>query len=205
MNKHLVAFYVLVAICIIGLTYFVQSYPISEFDLYMTREIQLQRGWNLTFLMKFISVFYNGGIGPLSIIIASLFFFLTDHRREARFTLAVIIPDLFNLLIKILINRPRPTLADANILSKFTQSGFPSGHVVHYVVFFGFILAVMLAKKDIPMFWRISVGAISAFLIFTVSISRIFLGAHWATDVLGAYLFGFIYLGIMLKFYLTRR
>jgi undecaprenyl-diphosphatase len=202
MNKRLLAVYALAAMSIVGLIFFVQHYPISSFDLHMTQEIQEQRAWDLTPLMKFVSIFADPRIGPLSIIIVSLLFFLTYHRREAYFSLAVILPDLFNILIKILIHRPRPTLEDAKILLKFTQSGFPSGHVVHYVVFFGFLFAVMFVGKNISLFWRIFVGIFSAFLILTVSISRIFLGAHWATDVIGGYLFGFVYLGIILTFYL---
>jgi undecaprenyl-diphosphatase len=186
----------------VGLTFFVRNYPLSSFDLHMTRKIQEQRAWNLTPLMKFVSIFGDPGIAPLSVIIAFLFFFLTYHQREAYFTLAVILPDLINVLIKIWIHRPRPTLEDAKILLKFTQFGFPSGHVVHYVVFFGFLFTVMIANKNISLFWRIFVGILSAFLIFAVSISRIYLGAHWATDVIGGYLFGFAYLGIALKFYL---
>jgi len=202
MNKRLLAFYALVAVSIMGLIFFVLNYPISSFDLHMTQEIQEQRAWDLTPLMKFVSIFGDPRIGPLSIIIVSLLFFLTYHRREAYFALAVILPDLFNILIKILIHRPRPTLEDAKILLKFTQSSFPSGHVVHYVVFFGFLFAVMIVGENISLFWRIFVGILSAFLILTVSISRIFLGAHWATDVIGGYLFGFVYLGIILTFYL---
>ena len=202
MNKRLLAFYALVVVSIIGLTIFVQNYPISSFDLTMTREIQEQRARDLTLLMKFISIFGDTLVAPLSIIIASMFFFLTYRRREACFTLAVILPDLFNILIKIVIHRPRPTLEDAKIFLKFTQTGFPSGLVVHYVVFFGFLLTVMIVDKNIPIFWRISVGLLSAFLILTVSISRIYLGAHWATDVIGGYLFGFAYLGIILRYYL---
>ena len=202
MNKRLLAFYVLVVVSIIGLTFFVQIYPISSFDLLMTEEIQEQRAWDLTLPMKFISFFGDSVGAPLSIIIASLFFFLTYRRREAWFTLAVIIPDLFNMLVKLLIHRPRPTLEDAKILLKFTQSSFPSGHVVHYVVFFGFLLTVMSVNKKITLFWRIFIGIFSTFLILTISISRVYLGAHWATDVIGGYLFGFIYLGIILKFYL---
>ena len=188
-------------VSIIGLTIFVENHPISNFDLQMTQEIQEQRAWDLTLPMKFISVFGDAAVAPVSIIIASLFFFLTYRRREAYFTLAVIFPDLFNMLIKILIHRPRPTLENAKIFLSFNQSSFPSGHVVHYVVFFGFLLTVMIVNKNISLFWKIFVGILSAFLILTVSISRIYLGAHWATDVIGGYLFGAVYLGIMLKLY----
>jgi len=204
MNKRLLTFYAVIAASIIGLTFFVQMHSISAFDLYMTKEIQALKARDLTILMEFISIFGNPGVAPLSILITALIFFRTRYQREGWFTLSVAIPDLFNILIKIAVHRPRPTLADAKVLLKFTQSGFPSGHVVHYVVFFGFLLVVMFANKKIPSLCRISVGILSAFLILTVSISRIYLGAHWATDVLGGYLFGFIYLGIILKFYLHR-
>ena len=187
---------------ILGLIFFVHYYPTSPFDVYVTQEIQELKMGNFASLMKFISIFGDPVILPLSIIFTSLFFFVTYNRREAFFTLAVILPDLSNILIKILIHRPRPTLENAKILLKFTQSGFPSGHVVHYVVFFGFLLTVMCVNKKIPSFWRIFIGILSAFLILTISISRIYLGAHWATDVIGGYLFGFAYLGIILKFYL---
>jgi membrane-associated phospholipid phosphatase len=201
MNKRLVVFYTLVVVGIIGLTIYVQYFPTSNFDLHTTQEIQEHRAWDPTSLMKLISVFGNAVGASLSVIAASLLFFFTRRRREAYFTLSVIVPDLFNMLVKLLIHRPRPTPEDAKIFLTFTQTGFPSGHVVHYVVFFGFLLTVMIVDKSIPSLWRILVGILSAFLILTVSISRIYLGAHWATDVIGGYLFGVVYLGIILTFY----
>ena len=202
MNKRLLSFYALVAVSIIGLTFFVLKHPISSFDINVTHEIQQLKMGHLTSMMELISVFGDPAVALISIIIASLFFFRYYHKREAYFTIATILPDLFNILIKILIHRPRPTLENAKIVFKFTQTAFPSGHVVHYVVFFGFLLTVMIVNKKIPPFWRLFIGISSVFLILTVPISRIYLGAHWATDVLGGYLFGFIYLGIILKFYL---
>lgn len=196
------AFYALAIVSIIGLIVLVQNFPVSNFDLLVTREIQEQRVWDPTPLMKCISIFGDAVVAPFPVIIAALLFYITHRRREAYFTLAVIFPNLFNMLIKILIHRPRPTVEDAKIFQEFTQSGFPSGHVVHYVVFFGFLVTVMIVDKTISTFWRLFVGILSAFLILTVSISRIYLGAHWATDVIGGYLFGFVYLGIILKYYL---
>lgn len=202
MNKRLFAFYALVVVSIIGLTVLVENYPISSFDLFVTREIQAQRAWDPTLLMRCISIFGDAVFAPFPVIIAALLFFTTNRRREAYFTLAVILPDICNFLIKLLIHRPRPTSIDAKVLSHFTETGFPSGHVVHYVVFFGFLLAVMIVDKSISRLWRIPVGILCTFLILTVSISRVYLGAHWATDVIGGYLFGAVYLGIMLWYYL---
>ena len=202
MNKRLLVFYAFIASAIMALIFFVHYHPTSSFDIHVTHEVQELKMGNFTSLMKFISMFDNPVIMALSVILASLFFFVTHNRREFCFVFATLIPDLLNILVKIMVSRPRPTLENAKLFLNFGQSSFPSGHVVHYVVFFGFLLAVMFVNKKIPSFWRIFIGSFSAFLVFTISISRIYLGAHWATDVIGGYLFGFAYLGIILKFYL---
>ena len=124
MNKRLLIFYAFIVSSILGLIFFVHYYPTSPFDVYVTQEIQELKMGNFASLMKFISIFGDPVILPLSIIFTSLFFFVTYNRREAFFTLAVILPDLSNILIKILIHCPRPTLENAKILLKFTQNRF---------------------------------------------------------------------------------
>ena len=202
MNKRLLVFYAFIASVILGLIFFVHYFPTSSFDIYVTHEIQKLTIGNFTSLMKFISIFGSLVVVPLSVILTSLLFFVTYNRRESYFIFTTLIADLLNILVKMMISRPRPTLENAKLFLNFNQSSFPSGHVVHYVVFFGFLLTVMSVNKKITLFWRIFIGIFSTFLILTISISRVYLGAHWATDVIGGYLFGFIYLGIILKFYL---
>jgi undecaprenyl-diphosphatase len=198
----MLALYALAALSIVGLIILVRNYPLSSFDFYVTHELQEIKSGRFTGLMKFISLFGNSGMMPGSVIFVSLLFFVNHYHRESRYILAVLIADVLSFLVKLLVNRPRPTLEDAIVMLKFHYPAFPSGHVVHYVVFFGFLIAVMVVKKKIPLWCRTSIGIFSAFLIVSISVSRIYLGAHWATDVVGAYLFGFIFLGALLTFYL---
>ncbi|MCX5794663.1 MAG: phosphatase PAP2 family protein [Elusimicrobia bacterium] len=201
-HKRLLALYACLAAAVAGLISFVRLHPISSFDIYVTQESQELGMRHLTAVMRGISFFGDPIVASLSIILASALFFAARCRRESFFVLAAPVADLLNSLVKMLVGRPRPTWENAELLTDAGQSSFPSGHVVHYVVFFGFLLAVMSANKKIPSFWRIVIGVLSAFLILSISISRIYLGAHWVTDVIGGYLFGFAYLGIVLRLYL---
>ena len=196
------AFYGIITISLAVLIFFIMKYPVSIFDYYITHEIQQIKRGDFGSLLAFISIFGNSAIMSLSVIYASLFFYWTNFRRESKFVLGVMVIDTLNFLVKLLINRPRPTAKDVKVLLHFDYPGFPSGHVVHYVAFFGFLLTVMIVNKKVPLFWRILIGAFSIFLILTISVSRIYLGAHWATDVIGAYLFGILFLGMLLTFYL---
>jgi undecaprenyl-diphosphatase len=66
---------------------------------------------------------------------------------------------------------------------------FPSGHTVHYVVFLGFLwfLTLVLVR---PRLLRWTLLAVNGALVLLVGLSRVYLGAHWASDVLGGYLLG---------------
>jgi len=106
----------------------------------------------------------------------------------------------FATAAKIIVHRPRPTEDLVHIVQRVGEFSFPSGHVVFYVTFFGFLffLAFTLFK---PVIWRTLAGIVFGGLIVLVGPSRVFLGAHWPSDVVGAYLLGSLCLVAVIYFY----
>ena len=107
-----------------------------------------------------------------------------------------LVPDLLNLVIKEAIARPRPTadLVDVTIGWGGLQGfGFPSGHAVHAVVFYGLLL--YLAWRYVPR--RPVVRAIAVAVVGYILLTGPWLlyeGRHWLLDVLGGYAYGTVYL-----------
>jgi undecaprenyl-diphosphatase len=70
-----------------------------------------------------------------------------------------------------------------------------------YTVFFGFLL--FLAWTRLPRsIWRVLATSLAGLLIVSIGPSRMYLGAHWLSDVIAAYLFGIIILAFGIEFYL---
>ncbi|SKB47091.1 phosphatase PAP2 family protein [Daejeonella lutea] len=186
----------------IALTILVSSFPVSVVDREFSEEIQEHQHPFIDSVMKIISW---PGYAPQSIIIVltvAAIFFLYKRRKESLFILLTMISGIIGRSLKILIDRPRPTDDLVLIIEKAKHQSFPSGHVLFYVSFFGFLIILMYHLKDINKSLRICVMAFCAFMIFTVPVSRIYLGAHWFTDVLGGALLGILILFGLSYFYM---
>ena len=151
--------------------------------------------------MRFVSLMGDPLIASAMIIVAALFFIGIQYQREALFFLLVPIADFVGVIIKNIIQRPRPSEFLINIYTQVSGSSLPSGHVIHVVIFFGFLFTLMFIVKKIPYALRWIIGIVSIFMIILISISRIYLGAHWASDVIGGYLVGFPLLLLLLLSY----
>lgn len=103
-------------------------------------------------------------------------------------------------LIKVMVHRPRPGKDLVSVLLELTSYSFPSGHVLTYTVFFGFLffLTYTLLK---PSIGRLVLLVIWGLLVGLVGLSRIYLGNHWASDVTGAYLLGSLLLTLTIYVY----
>ncbi|HTY39495.1 MAG TPA: phosphatase PAP2 family protein [Candidatus Paceibacterota bacterium] len=177
--------------------------PIMLTDVTISREIQEDVGRGPLPVMEFISLFGTPAVAAATVIFFAAGFAVLRHRREALFVLLTPLASLANVLIKLVVNRPRPTPAAVIVYEQLKDASFPSGHVVFYVVLFGFLAAIMIVQHRLPRFLRIIVGTVSLGLIVGVSVSRIYLGAHWLTDVIGGYLVGFVFLSVYLRFYFS--
>jgi membrane-associated phospholipid phosphatase len=173
-------------------------------DLKITSFIQNFESPSFDNIMKFVS--FWGNVAPLLIVtlLTAVFFYYFSYKKEAFFILLVLVADFINLVVKYLVNRPRPTDLFVNIYHQFKSPSFPSSHVFHYVVFFGLLIYfshVLKFKKSIKYLTVIP----CYLLILFIPISRIYLGVHWVTDVIGAFLLGLIALLLLIASYNTKK
>jgi len=136
---------------------------------------------------------------PLVIMSAAVFLALR-LRVEALFIILASGTNVVSWLIKRLVRRQRPTHEQAHVAQVINEPGFPSGHVMHYLSFYGFLAAAALANLRPSRLRRVVVGVCTA-MIGLVGPSRVYLGAHWPSDVAAGYLFGGLYLGGLLEAY----
>lgn len=179
----------------------IKLHPIFTFDIFLSQQLQARGDVIFPAIMNGVSFFGQPAVAIISVLVFSLILFFHSHDREAIFLLFTFPVDGLSLLLKNIIHRPRPAQDFVFIKSKAFGASFPSSHVVHYVVFFGFLFVAMFFAHRLPLWLRIIVAFSCIFLIFFISFSRIYLGVHWPTDVLGGYLIGFIFLAIILYFY----
>jgi len=143
----------------------------------------------LTFVLSSMSWLASGaGAIPAALVIA----FVLGRRDGARtawlYAAACLSGWALNLLLKELVHRTRPM----GISPKLTDAGFysfPSGHSMMAVLVFSFgavLLARTVRRADVR---RVVLGA-AVVIPLLVGLARVYLGAHWPSDVLGAYLAG---------------
>jgi undecaprenyl-diphosphatase len=123
----------------------------------------------------------------LPAVLVSVGLLVTRHAtRQLTALLGVtILTEVLNLLLKSLIHRQRPHLWAG--LWSLTDYSFPSGHSMAAMAVYG-MLAYLLGLHYPRQAWRIKL--VAAGLILAIGASRMLLGVHWPTDVLGGYTAG---------------
>lgn len=153
-------------------------------------------------LMRVASIPGNGVTSWAFVIITFIIFFAFRRRSEAfGLLLSAAGGSALNRVVKYVIARPRPTLEHVRVSGEWAHESFPSGHVTFYVCFFGFLFFVAFALLPKGSAARKVACALAALPILLVGLSRVYLGAHWPSDTLGAYLFSGLWLAFSLDLY----
>ena len=149
-------------------------------------------------LTNFMIIITNIG-GSYSLIsltfLAMLIAIIKQKRLPLNTMINLVIVFLTSQLFKYIIHRPRPT---GVFLTHATGYSYPSGHTMVSFAFFVFI-ACSLCEKVNNKTLKLLIKILTAILVITISFSRIYLGVHYLTDIIGSYLLGTTYLMIFLN------
>jgi len=177
-------------------------YAYFDWDLKLARALQSQGASWFAGLMDATSFFGNKWHGWALTIVAVLIFFFFRRRSEAAgLFLSAAGGELVNRLVKMLIARPRPSAGLVSVAYAEHSESFPSGHVTFYVCFFGFLFFVAYALLRRGTNARRLALTLSSLPVLLIGFSRVYLGEHWPSDALGAYLLSGLWLAFSIHVY----
>ncbi|WP_449354103.1 phosphatase PAP2 family protein [Virgibacillus natechei] len=156
-----------------------------------TRELvtMLDDSWVYTFFRAVTEFGSQSFLLPFTIIMALVLWWLfKDWIPALIFSGGTLISHLFNVLIKEIIERERPSVLEAANAEGYS---FPSGHAMIAMVCYG-LLAYFLVKKSTSSRAMFFTQLFFAFIVFLIGISRYFINVHYLTDVASGFFIGFI-------------
>ncbi len=171
------------------------------FDVTITHAVQTVNASWFASLMYILS--WLGFPPQVWIISLGVLFFLyaSGLKWEMVVALASVLGStVLGLGIKLLVDRPRPNADLVTVFSQLKDYSFPSGHVLYFTTFVGFLLflSYTLLKHS---WWRTTLLIILGGMIALIGLSRIYEGQHWASDVVAAYLLGSVWLALSVLVY----
>lgn len=194
-----------IMIASIALALRVKATPVMAIDLQITRTVQ---SINLPCFALIMSAISWPGYSPQSLIIVGLvsllLYGLGQHWGGEMALAAAVCVTAINMLVKDLIQRPRPLSSQVRVFAALHDYSFPSGHVMLYVVFRGYV-GFLIFRSLKPSLVRSFVPILFGSLMVLIGLSRIYLGEHWASDVLGSYMLGGLLLTAVLQAYFWGR
>lgn len=147
----------------------------------------------MTSVITFITMLCNTEF----IIVATLLLILglSDNKKSAMVASNVVLCSVINTIIKHIFVRPRPVG-----IKLIPQGGysFPSGHSMMAVAFYG-LLIYLIWKSKWKKVWKIFTTILLSIMILLIGISRIYLGVHFASDVIAGFAIALSYLILFIE------
>lgn len=185
----------LTAQCIELITSIIRNTELAQIDVNIITFLTSVRTGSLMQPMLFFTALGNWPtIALIFFFFATLWIWQKRWFRAWMFFLTIAGSEAIAILMKIFIARPRPDPAGALLLE--TTYSFPSGHALIALSFYGFLAYVAMHKRR-HLTVRIGIFLLTVLTIAGVGLSRIYLGVHWPSDVLGGYLLALLWLTVI--------
>ena len=176
----------------IGLGYLIRAGEPTAFDLAVRAWVRQVQSPGLTSLMWGASFFgAPARLTPLGVVAAAIFL-LRGWRRGALLVVVTLAgAGLLDVGLKLFFQRtrPEPFFPDYPLPDSFS---FPSGHALFATCFFGG-LAVLLSHRLRSRLLQVLIWIVALLLIVLIGASRVYLGVHYPTDVLGGFAVGIVW------------
>jgi membrane-associated phospholipid phosphatase len=180
----------------IGLTVAAWSKPYLPGDIALAQFIQASRFPRG--LADALDIVGTGLPATLIVVVVTLGFLIVHRRDLGIVFVAGSVLGLVSGPLKVLTDRARPAPPLVRVAQTLSDRSFPSGHVLHAVLSFG-LFALLLEATSLSRAVRrvIQMGCIV--VIGLMGVARIYVGAHWPSDVLGGYLWGAVILALIVR------
>jgi len=175
--------------------------PVLSFDVLITNNMQLITNIWFARLMYLVSFFGNSPYMEVCVALFAFLFWTKQKRNEALIlAIATGVSAILGIVIKNIIQRPRPIGQSVEVFANLLDKSFPSNHVLTYTVFFG-LLYYLFSQFPKGGIFILFIRLVSLLLIFLIGFSRIYLGVHWFSDVVAGYTLGILFLHSSIKIY----
>lgn len=172
----------------------IQGRPLTVMDAEFSAWLQTTRTPTRLKTMRYVTWLGSTVVASSITTVVGIYLLLSRRRYWfAALVLSVAGGAILNRLLKSAFQRARPRLDDP--IFTFTGYSFPSGHTLTATVVYGCLAALIVANTKNRMVRVIAILSASL-LIALVAFSRIYLGAHYLTDVLGAVAEGLAWLSL---------
>lgn len=143
---------------------------------------------NTTIFIKIIT-WFGSTIGIILMCIFSMII-IRDKKINLSIAICLILGTIINNVLKIVFVRLRP---DINPLMIETSYSFPSGHSMMSMILYGYLIYYIYKYLDRRKCKWIFISILSILIMF-IGFSRIYLGVHYFSDVIGGFVLGIVYL-----------
>ena len=199
--KLITGFLSILALIMSIFAWFIKQFP---GDLYWTLRLQSFHSNFLLSIMKGASFIFGGWFSVVVVVVIGILVWWRIGRLEAILIPIAGLLSLVNVVLKLIIARQRPSANLVQVLYQMQTNGFPSGHAVFAIMVLGLSAYFIFINMENHILRTVVLVGLVA-LILLIGTSRVYLGVHWPSDVIGGYIIGGALLTALIWFYQTRK